>query len=107
MSTPDVSIIDLVCEVEKETTVQEVNEAFRAAARGLLKGILGVSDDPLVSVDYTGDSRSSIVDSSSTAVIDGRLVKVLSWYDNEWGYSSRVVDLARYVAERLPAQARR
>jgi glyceraldehyde 3-phosphate dehydrogenase len=105
--TPDVSIIDLVCEVEKETTAQEVNDAFREAARGPMKGILGVSDEPLVSVDYTGDGRSSIVDSASTAVIDGRLVKVLSWYDNEWGYSSRVVDLARYVAERLPAQVRR
>jgi glyceraldehyde 3-phosphate dehydrogenase len=105
--TPDVSIIDLVCEVEKETSVQEVNDAFRAAAKGAMQGILGVSDEPLVSVDYTGDSRSSILDSASTAVIDGRMVKVLSWYDNEWGYSARVVDLARYVGERLPASARR
>ena len=105
--TPDVSIVDLVCEVEKETTVDEVNDAFRAAERGDLKGILGVSDEPLVSVDFTGDSRSSIVDSAATAVIDGRMVKVLSWYDNEWGYSARVVDLVRFVGERLPAQARR
>jgi glyceraldehyde 3-phosphate dehydrogenase len=105
--TPDVSIVDLVCEVEKETTVQEVNEAFRTAANGELEGILGVTDEPLVSVDFTGDSRSSIVDASCTVVIDGRMVKVLSWYDNEWGYSARVVDLARYVGERLPAQVRR
>jgi glyceraldehyde 3-phosphate dehydrogenase len=105
--TPDVSIVDLVCEVEKETTVQEVNEAFRAAAKGKLQGILGVTDEPLVSVDFTGDSRSSIVDSMATSVIDGRMVKVLSWYDNEWGYSARVVDLVRYVGERLPAPVRR
>lgn len=105
--TPDVSIIDLVCEVEKETTAPEVNDAFRAAAAGPLAGILGVSDEPLVSVDYTGDARSSIVDAAVTSVIDGRMVKVLSWYDNEWGYSARVVDLVRYVAERMPAQARR
>ena len=105
--TPDVSIVDLVCEVERETTAEEVNEAFRAAAGGELQGILGVSEEELVSTDYIGDSRSSIVDAASTSVIDGRLVKVLSWYDNEWGYSARVVDLVRYVAERLPAPARR
>jgi glyceraldehyde 3-phosphate dehydrogenase len=105
--TPDVSIVDLVCEVERETTAEEVNEAFRAAAGGELKGILGVEEDQLVSIDFTGDSRSSIVDAASTSVIDGRLVKVLSWYDNEWGYSARVVDLVRYVGERLPVPARR
>lgn len=105
--TPDVSIVDLVCEVETDTNSDEVNEAFRQAAAGNLKGILGVSDEPLVSMDFTGDSLSSIVDTSCTSVIDGVMVKVLSWYDNEWGYSARVVDLARYVGERLPAQARR
>jgi glyceraldehyde 3-phosphate dehydrogenase len=105
--TPDVSLIDLVCEVEKETTAQEVNEAFRAAAQGRLRGVLGVSEEPLVSVDYIGDSRSTIVDAASTSVIDGRMVKVLSWYDNEWGYSARVVDLVRFVAQRLPASAPR
>ena len=105
--TPDVSIVDLTVEVEKETTVQEVNDAFREAAAGKLQGILGITDEPLVSVDFTGDSRSSIVDAGGTSVIDGRMVKVLSWYDNEWGYSARVVDLVRYVAERLPAPARR
>ena len=103
--TPDVSLVDLVCEVEADTNEDEVNAALRAAASGDLKGILGVSDEPLVSVDFTGDSRSSIVDASSTSVIDGRMVKVLSWYDNEWGYSARVVDLVRYVGERLPIQS--
>ena len=99
--TPDVSIVDLVAEVDKDTTKEEVNEAFKAAAAGPMKGILGVSDEPLVSIDYTGDPHSSTVDSISTAVMQGRMVKVLAWYDNEWGYSSRVVDLVGYVGERL------
>ena len=105
--TPDVSIVDLVCEVEEETTSEAVNDAFRAAAAGYLKVILGVSEEALVSVDFTGDSRSSIVDALSTNVVDGRMVKVIAWYDNEWGYSARVADLTRYVGERLPTQARR
>ena len=100
--TPDVSLVDLTAVVGRDTSTEEVNDAFRAAAAGGLQGVLAVSDEPLVSIDYTGNSASSIVDSLSTAVMDGRLVKVLSWYDNEWGYSSRVVDLARYVGERLP-----
>ncbi|HSG09597.1 MAG TPA: type I glyceraldehyde-3-phosphate dehydrogenase [Longimicrobiales bacterium] len=99
--TPDVSVVDLVAEVEKDATVEEVNAAFRAAAAGPMAGILGVSDEPLVSVDYTGDPHSSIVDLKSTNVLDGRMVKVLSWYDNEWGYSQRVVDLVVFVGERL------
>jgi glyceraldehyde 3-phosphate dehydrogenase len=99
--TPDVSLVDLVAEVEKDTTVEEVNAAFRDAAAGAMEGILGVSDQPLVSIDYTGDPRSSIVDALSTNVVNGRLVKVLSWYDNEWGYSRRVVDLAVLIGERL------
>jgi glyceraldehyde 3-phosphate dehydrogenase len=99
--TPDVSLVDLVAEVDKETTVAEVNGALRAAADGPLEGILGYTDELLVSVDFTGDLRSSIVDGASTAVMDGRMLKVLSWYDNEMGYSMRVVDLARYVGERL------
>jgi glyceraldehyde 3-phosphate dehydrogenase len=101
--TADVSMVDLVAEVERDTTEDEVNDAFRAAADGPMKGILAVSDEPLVSIDYTSNPHSSIVDSISTAVMDGRMVKVLSWYDNEWGYSSRVVDLVSYVADRLPA----
>jgi glyceraldehyde 3-phosphate dehydrogenase len=104
--TPDVSLVDLVAEVERETTVEEVNRAMREAAEGEMKGILGYTDEPLVSVDFTGDARSAIVDGGSTNVAAGRMVKVLAWYDNEWGYSSRVVDLARYVGERLTATVR-
>jgi len=104
--TSDVSVVDLVAEVEKNTTKEEVNAAFKAAEAGAMKGILGVSDEPLVSVDYTGDPRSSVVDSLSTAVMAGNMVKVLSWYDNEWGYSSRVVDLTAYIGERLPSKVR-
>ena len=99
--TPDVSLVDLVAEVDRDTTAEEVNEALKKAAEGDLQGILGYSDEPLVSIDYTGNPNSSIVDALSTAVMEGRMVKVLSWYDNEWGYSTRVVDLARYVGDRL------
>jgi glyceraldehyde 3-phosphate dehydrogenase len=96
--------VDLTCEVGRETTVEEVNETFRRRAEGPLEGILEVSDLPLVSVDYVGNSSSSVVDLQSTAVIEGRLVKVLAWYDNEWGYSARVADLVRYVGERLAVE---
>ncbi|MDX1495078.1 MAG: type I glyceraldehyde-3-phosphate dehydrogenase [Longimicrobiales bacterium] len=99
--TPDVSLVDLVAHVERDVTEDEVLDAMRAAASGPMEGILGVSEEPLVSIDYTGDPRSSVVDALSTAVMDGRMVKVLSWYDNEWGYSCRVVDLVKYVGERL------
>jgi glyceraldehyde 3-phosphate dehydrogenase len=101
--TPTVSIVDFAVELRDETTAQAINDAFRAAAAGPLKGILGVSDDPLVSMDFKADSRSSIVDSALTMVIGGtgNFVKVLSWYDNEWGYSSRVADLTKFIAERL------
>ncbi len=99
--TPDVSIVDLTAEVERPTTVEAVNAAFKkAAAAGPLKGILDVSDEPLVSVDYIGSLFSSVVDSMSTAVIDGTLVHVSSWYDNEMGYSSRCVDLLAYLGQR-------
>ncbi|MEX2530383.1 MAG: type I glyceraldehyde-3-phosphate dehydrogenase [Gemmatimonadota bacterium] len=104
--TPDVSIVDLTVEVERDTDVEEVNAAFRAAAGGALEGILAVSDEPLVSIDYVGHPASSIVDLPSTAVAGGRLVKVLAWYDNEWGYSNRVVDMTRYIGERLPTAPR-
>jgi glyceraldehyde 3-phosphate dehydrogenase len=103
--TPDVSIVDLVAELEKETTAAEVNAVFKEMAEGPMNGILGVSDEPLVSIDYTSNPLSSIVDTVATSVMQGRMVKVLSWYDNEWGYSSRVVDLVRYVGERLPERA--
>jgi glyceraldehyde 3-phosphate dehydrogenase len=99
--TPDVSVVDLVAELETETTAEEINAAFARAASGAMKGVLAFSDEPLVSVDYTGNPASSIVDGKSTAVMGGGLVKVLSWYDNEWGYSARIVDLARHVGERL------
>jgi len=95
--TPDVSLVDLTVEVEKKTTIEEVNAAFKKAAQGELKGILDVSDEPLVSVDYIGNLFSSVVDSKSTNVIDGTLVHVSSWYDNEMGYSARCVDLLAYL----------
>jgi glyceraldehyde 3-phosphate dehydrogenase len=95
--TPNVSIVDLVATVERATTVDEVNAAMKVASEGAMAGILGYEVTPLVSIDYVGDPRSSIVDALSTAVVDGNLVKVISWYDNEWGYSSRVVELAEKV----------
>jgi glyceraldehyde 3-phosphate dehydrogenase len=101
--TPDVSIVDLVANVGRDTTEEEINDAFRAAADGRLAGILEYTDEPLVSVDFTGNPASSIVDGLSTSVIGGRMVKVIAWYDNEWGYSARCIDLARFVAERLPS----
>ncbi len=99
--TADVSLVDLVCTVEKGTTVEAVNAAFRAAAAGALKGVLAVSDEPLVSVDYIGNQMSSTVDAMSTAVLDNTLVHVSSWYDNEMGYSSRCVDMIRYMGAQL------
>jgi glyceraldehyde 3-phosphate dehydrogenase len=99
--TSTVSLIDLTVEVERETTTDEVRRVFKEASEGQLKGILGYSEEPLVSVDFKGDSRSSIVDAEYTQVMLGNMVKVVAWYDNEWGYSVRLVDLANYVAERL------
>ena len=96
--TPDVSLVDLTAEVGKRTTIEEVNAAFRDAARGALKGILEVSDEPLVSADYIGNFASGVVDALSTNVIDGTLVHVSSWYDNEMGYSARCVDLLAHIA---------
>ncbi len=101
--TPNVSVVDLTCVVSRATTAEEVNDALRAAAGGPMAGILGVSDVPLVSSDYNGESRSSVVDAPSTSVIDGTLVKVLAWYDNEWGYSSRYLELTAKVAETVAA----
>jgi glyceraldehyde 3-phosphate dehydrogenase len=100
--TPDVSIVELTVEVEKTTSIADVNAAFKAAAEsGPLKGILGYSEEELVSIDYVGNPHSSIIDAKCTNVIDGTLVKVSSWYDNEWGYASRCVDLLTYVGARL------
>src|SRR5690349_2007083 len=103
--TPTVSVVDFTADVSRPTTVEELNAAFRSAAEGPMKGILGVSDDPLVSTDFRGDTRSSIIDSASTMVLDGTMVKVISWYDNEWGYSCRIADLVGFVAARLPVAA--
>lgn len=99
--TIDVSVVDLVCELDREATGEQLNETLRKASEGPLRGILRVEDAPLVSVDFTGDAHSSIVDGPSTKVMDGNLAKLLSWYDNEWGYAHRVVDLARLIASRL------
>lgn len=96
--TPNVSVTDLVVEVSKTTTVDEVNSVLKQAADGRLKGIMNYSDEPLVSSDYNGDPASSTIDALSTMVVEGNMVKVVSWYDNEWGYSNRVVDLAAYIA---------
>lgn len=98
--TPNVSIVDLVAQVEKNTITEEVNEALKAASEGELKGILGYTDLPLVSSDFRGTDVSSTVDGQLTLVMDGDMVKVIAWYDNEWGYSQRVVDLAEIVASK-------
>jgi glyceraldehyde-3-phosphate dehydrogenase (NAD(P)) len=98
--TPNVSIVDLVVEVEKNTIAEQVNEVLKGAAEGELKGILAYSDLPLVSTDYRGTDASSIVDAELTMVMGGNMVKVVAWYDNEWGYSQRVVDLAETVGEK-------
>lgn len=99
--TPTVSLVDLVCTLKKGATIEEVNSALKEASEGELKGILGYCDLPLVSIDFRGDSRSSIIDALSTMAIGDKMFKVVSWYDNEWGYSTRTVDLVKYVAERL------
>jgi glyceraldehyde 3-phosphate dehydrogenase len=98
--TPNVSLVDLVAELDKEVTAEDVNAALRAAAEGELKGILQYSEEPLVSKDYNGDPHSSSVDGLSTMVMEGNMVKVVSWYDNETGYSTRVVDLVEYLASK-------
>ncbi len=98
--TPTVSVIDFVCETERPVTVATVNDAFRAAARGPLYGILDFCERPLVSMDFKGDPHSAIVDGLCTIVIDSRIVKVVAWYDNEWGYSCRLGDIAAHVARR-------
>jgi glyceraldehyde 3-phosphate dehydrogenase len=98
--TPNVSVTDLVAEVSRNVTVDEVNAALKDAANGRLKGIMNYSDEPLVSSDFNGDPASSTIDSLSTMVVEGNMVKVVSWYDNEWGYSNRVVDLAAFIASK-------
>jgi len=97
--TPNVSVVDLTFTPKRDTTKEEVNALLKAAAEGPLKGILGYSDEPLVSIDYNHDAHSSTIDSLETSVIDGKLVRVLSWYDNEWGFSNRMIDTAGAVAK--------
>jgi len=101
--TPDVSLVDLVVDVEKNVTVDQVNEAFKKASENELKGIIRYCDEPLVSVDFTTTEHSAILDALSTIVMEDNKVKVLAWYDNEWGYSARVVDLVKHVAKQLNA----
>ena len=98
--TPNVSVVDLAAILDKSTTADELNAVLRAAAEGPLKGILAISDEPLVSIDFRGNPNSSILDSAYTKVMDGNFVKLLSWYDNEWGYSSRCVDLLRLLVKK-------
>ncbi len=105
--TPNVSVVDLTLNLKKATSVTEVNRVLKAASEGALKGIMGYTDLPLVSKDFNGNPLSSIVDGLSTMVMDGTLVKILSWYDNEWGYSSRLADLTRYVGDRLSQSEKR
>jgi glyceraldehyde 3-phosphate dehydrogenase len=98
--TPNVSVVDLAAIVDRKTSTEEVNAAFKAAADGPLKGILEYVVEPLVSIDFRGNPHSSIIDAPYTKVMDGDFVKVLSWYDNEWGYSNRCVDLLNYMVKR-------
>jgi glyceraldehyde 3-phosphate dehydrogenase len=98
--TPNVSVVDLVAEVGKDTSAEEVNAALKKAADGSMKGVLQYTEEPIVSIDCNGNSHSSVVDASVTKVIEGRMVKVLAWYDNEWGYSSRLRDLILYIVKK-------
>ena len=100
MPTPNVSLVDVVMNVEKETSTEEVNQVLKDAANEELKGILAFSEEPLVSIDFRGNPNSSIVDAENTKVIGGTTIKVLSWYDNEWGYSCRVRDLVKFIADK-------
>jgi glyceraldehyde 3-phosphate dehydrogenase len=99
--TPNVSVVDLIASLAADADPERVNQAFREAAAGPLQGILHVSEEPLVSIDFNGSSFSSVVDAQFTNVVDGKLVQILSWYDNEMGYSTRLKDLAEYVAKSL------
>ncbi len=99
--TPNVSLVDLVVNLKTETTAEAINNAFWEASRGTLKGFLGITDEPLVSIDFNGEEQSAVVDGQSTIVLNNRQAKVLAWYDNEWGYSCRVVDLMNHVAAQM------
>ncbi len=103
--TPTVSVVDFTAQLSRATSIEEINDAFRRAAGGTMEGILGVSDEPLVSSDFRGDPRSAIIDSASTMVMGGTFAKVVAWYDNEWGYSCRIADLIALVGSRVPVAA--
>ncbi|MFS0751208.1 glyceraldehyde-3-phosphate dehydrogenase [Oceanobacillus sp. 1P07AA] len=102
--TPNVSLVDLVIDLEESVTVEQINQLFKDASRGYMKGVLEYSDEPLVSIDYTTSDFSAIIDGLSTIVMEGSKIKVIAWYDNEWGYSKRVLDLALYVGDRLETE---
>ena len=97
----DVSLLDLVAEIKKKTTVEEVNNIFKEASQNQLKGILAFEDKPLVSTDFIGNPYSAIVDSQMTRLEEGNLVKILAWYDNEWGYACRLAEMAEYIGRKL------
>ena len=99
--TPNVSLIDLVAELNQDTTAEAVNDLYREASKNHLKGILRVEDKPLVSIDFNGDEDSSIIDGLSTKILGKRMVKVLAWYDNEWGYSNRTKDLIKFIVKSI------
>ena len=99
--TPTVSLVDLVCELKKDTTVEEINAVLKEASKTYMKGILGYSEEPLVSIDYRGNELSSIIDGLSTMAMGSRMFKIVSWYDNEWGYSARTVDLVDFIAKKM------
>ncbi|HLQ72242.1 MAG TPA: type I glyceraldehyde-3-phosphate dehydrogenase, partial [Bacillota bacterium] len=103
--TPNVSLVDLVVDVEKDVSVEEINASFEHAAQNEFKGIIHYSNEPLVSIDYTTTDYSAIIDGLTTMVMDDKKVKVLAWYDNEWGYSKRIVDLVTYVGSYLHQKA--
>jgi glyceraldehyde 3-phosphate dehydrogenase len=98
---PDVSLVDLTCRVQKEVSAEQVNDSLRQAAEGPMKGYLNVTDEELVSVDYTSSPYSAILDAPLTQVMEGRMVKVLAWYDNEMGFACRLIDLAAYIAAQM------
>lgn len=102
--TPNVSLVDLVVDVKRDVTVEDINEAFKTVANGALKGIVEFCEEPLVSIDFNTNTHSAIIDGLSTMVMGDRKVKVLAWYDNEWGYSRRVVDLVTLVVDELAKQ---
>ncbi|MEK7146054.1 MAG: type I glyceraldehyde-3-phosphate dehydrogenase, partial [Patescibacteria group bacterium] len=99
--TPVVSLVDLTVDLKKPATAEEINAAFKAAEAGPMKGFLGTTDLPLSSMDFKGDSRSAIVDLNETQVMEGKMAKIFAWYDNEWGYSMRCLDLAAYIASKV------